>query len=159
MINYEEELQFDKFMAKVFKYVVVRKKTMHEVYEKFKNEENAEKFLDRAIMDAKSLGYLDDKKYAKLFVEDCINLKRLSIFEIKLKLKQKRISQKYIDEAIYEYSEELDQMEIKNVMNILRQKSNKEQIKVVRYIYQKGYRSSNVKIAIDEYNYEMEDYE
>lgn len=162
-MNLKEELEYGAFLEKILKNVIVRKKTEKEVYYKYKNEENADKFLERAIEHIKDMGYINDKKYAELFVQDYINLKRNSIYEIRMKLKQKGIKEEYIIKAFELYEEELRKYEIDNLIKILKTKKYgvdfESDRKIMNYIYRKGYKTSNISIAKDEYNYMKEDEE
>lgn len=162
-MNLKEELEYGAFLEKILKNVIVRKKTEKEVYYKYKNEENADKFLERAIEHIKDMGYINDKKYAELFVQDYINLKRNSIYEIRMKLKQKGIKEEYIIKAFELYEEELRKYEIYNLIKILKTKKYgvdfESDRKIMNYIYRKGYKTSNISIAKDEYNYMKEDEE
>lgn len=162
-MNLKEELEYGAFLEKILKNVIVRKKTEKEVYYKYKNEENADKFLERAIEHIKDMGYINDKKYAELFVQDYINLKRNSIYEIRMKLKEKGIKEEYIIKAFELYEEELRKYEIDNLIKILKSKKHggdfESDRKIMNYIYRKGYKTSNISIAKDEYNYMKEDEE
>lgn len=162
-MNLKEELEYGAFLEKILKNVIVRKKTEKEVYYKYKNEENADKFLERAIEHIKDMGYINDKKYAELFVKDYINLKRNSIYEIRMKLKEKGIKEEYIIKAFELYEEELRKYEIDNLIKILKSKKYggdfESDRKIMNYIYRKGYKTSNISIAKDEYNYMKEDEE
>ena len=110
------------FSGKIVKNVALRRKTEKEVYLKYKKEENAPIFLERAIEHLKELDYINDKKYAELFVMDAINLKRNSIFEIRMKLKNKGISNENINLAFEKYMEELNDMEVRNIIRNFRKK-------------------------------------
>ena len=167
-MNLKEELEYGAFLEKILKNVIVRKKTEKEGERVFefldaKNEENADKFLERAIEHIKDMGYINDKKYAELFVQDYINLKRNSIYEIRMKLKQKGIKEEYIIKAFELYEEELRKYEIDNLIKILKTKKYgvdfESDRKIMNYIYRKGYKTSNISIAKDEYNYMKEDEE
>ena len=162
-MNLKEELEYGAFLEKILKNVIIRKKTEKEVYYKYKNEENADKFLERAIEHIKDMGYINDKKYAELFVQDYINLKRNSIYEIRMKLKEKGIKEEYIIKAFELYEEELRKYEIDNLIKILKTKKYgvdfESDRKIMNYIYRKGYKTSNISIAKDEYNYMKEDEE
>lgn len=152
-MNIERELAKAKFENKVLKYVALRKKTIKEVYLKFKNEENAEIFLDEAILNAKSLGYLDDQKYTRLFIEDYLNLKTNSIFEIKSKLLQKGVSKIIVENMVKEYEEQLNTYEYESILKIFNKRRRDDIKKVVDYLYRKGYKSVNIKNAKADYEY------
>ena len=122
MIDWKEEERFDKYKTRVFKYVLYKPRTEKEVYYKFKNFEDSDIYLKKVIELLKELKYIDDKRYAEMYIEDSINIKRLSRFEIKNKLREKGINNQDIYDAIEKYSDELRSKEIDNVIQILKKK-------------------------------------
>ena len=83
MIDWEEEERFDKYKTRIFKFVLYKPRTEKEVYYKFKSFENSELYLERVIEILKELKYIDDRRYAEMYIEDSLNIKRLSRFELK----------------------------------------------------------------------------
>lgn len=156
-LTFEEEIEFDNFKNRVFKYIGYKMRTEKEVLEKFKKYDMAEKYLDLTIDYLKELKYLDDRNYAKLYIEDCINLKRISRKDIYFKLVQKGVSKQIVSEELEKQSEKLQEAEIRNIIQILNIRKHKEEDKNIRYIMQKGYSYSNYKIAKEEMEYLKEE--
>ena len=142
MIDWKEEERFDKYKTRVFKYVLYKPRTEKEVYYKFKNFEDSAIYLKKVIELLKELKYIDDKRYAEMYIEDSINIKRLSRFEIKNKLREKGINNQDIYDAIEKYSDKLRSKEIDNVIQILKKKEyvyleEDKKRKVENYLYRK----------------------
>lgn len=152
--NLAEAEEFDKLKTKVLKFVLYKKRTENEVREKFGQEIDENK-LENIIDILKENNYLNDKDYIERSVKEFKVLKSLSIKEINYKLQQKKVNKNLLDEYIYENREELLEFEIESAKNILRKKvKNQEDIEEVkRYLYNKGYMSESVSIAIDELSF------
>ena len=118
MIDWKEEERFDKYKTRVFRFVLYKQRTEKEVYYKFKNFEDSELYLERVIGILKELKYIDDKRYAEMYIEDSLNIKRLSRFEIKNKLREKGVNTQDIYEAFQKFEDELRSKEIENAINI-----------------------------------------
>ena len=149
--NLAEAEAFDKLKNKVLKYVLYKKRTENEVREKYESEIEENK-LEDIIEILKENGYINDKDYIERSVNEFKNLKNLSIKEINYKLLQKKVDKNILNDYIYENREELLEYEIKSAKNILQKKvKNQEDVEEIKkYLYNKGYMSESVNIAIDE---------
>lgn len=167
-MNIEEEIRYDSFKTRVLKYVLYKPRTEKEIRRKFSKFEDADIYLERTIEDLKLFEYIDDTKYAKMYIEDVLILKRLSIFEISMKLREKGINSQTIYNEITEKNEQLKQYEINNIIKILEEKDYmyynenteedyKQRSKILAYLYRKGYKQENINIAKEELKYREED--
>ena len=148
--NLVQAEEFDKLKTKVLKFVLYKKRTENEVREKFKEiEENK---LEDIIQILKDNNYLSDKEYIERSVNEFKALKNMSIKEINYKLQQKKVDKVLLDEYIYENREDLLNFEIQSAKNIIQKKiKNQEDIEVIKkYLYNKGYMSESINIAIEE---------
>ena len=148
--NLKEAEELDKLKTRVLKYVLYKKRTENEVREKFSDID--EEKLENIIENLKENNYINDRDYIERSIKEFKSLKNLSIKEINYKLLQKKVDKSILDEYIYENREDLLQYEIQSAKNIFIKKSkNPEDIdEVKRYLYNKGYMSESVNIAIDE---------
>ena len=148
--NLAEAEEFDKLKSKVLKFVLYKKRTENEVREKFQDiDENK---LEDIIEILKENGYLSDKDYIERSIKEFKALKNMSIKEINYKLQQKKVNKNLLDEYIYENRENLLEFEIQSAKNILRKrvKSEEDLEEIKKYLYNKGYMSESINIAIDE---------
>ena len=104
-MDFDYLTKIDKLKTKVLKYIMYKKRTEHEVREKFKDEEND--ILDDVIDNLKELGYINDNDYIKRSVNEFLNLKNMSIKELTYKLASKGIRRNDIENYIYANNEEL----------------------------------------------------
>lgn len=156
-MNLEEELRYDNFKSRIVRNLLLRLKTEKDVRDKYSRYDDSDLYLERAIEEIKEYGYIDDEKYARLYIQDAIILeKRNSIFELKQKLIQKGVSSNYIYQAISENEEELNELEQKVIKKILYNKRKKEEDKVISYLYRKGFNTRNIQNAVADYKYERD---
>lgn len=148
--NLKDAEELDKLKTKVLKYVLYKKRTENEVRDKFSDED--EDKIEDIIEILKENNYINDKEYIEKSIKEFKALKNLSIKEINYKLIQKKVNQNILNDYIYENREELLEFEIKSAKNILVKKiKNNEEIEdIKRYLYNKGYMSESINIAIDE---------
>ena len=149
--NLAEAEEFDKQKTKVLKFVLYKKRTENEVREKFLDQIDENK-LEDIIELLKENNYLNDKDYIERSIKEFKSLKNLSIKEINYKLQQKKVNKAFLDEYIYENRGELLEFEIRSAKNILTKKlKNSEDIEnIKKYLYNKGYISESINIALDE---------
>ena len=107
--------EFDLLKTKVLKYVLYKKRTEYEIRQKF--SENTGNMLENVIEYLKENNYINDEKYIERAVNEYINLKNLSINELKYKLFSKGIDKNKIEDYIYANWDELLEYETKSAKN------------------------------------------
>ena len=112
MSSYTPE-EFDNAKTQVMKYILYKKRTESEVRTKFCHtiEEN---MLDDIIEYIKEAGYINDKEYIKKIVNEYMNLKSMSIREIK------------------EY-------ELNSAKKLAQKKKGADEQKIKNYLFSKGF--------------------
>ncbi len=141
--------EFDKEKTKVLKYIMFKKRTEYEVRKKFSSTIDNE-MLDDIIDYLKEAKYINDEEYIKKLVYEFINLKNLSIREIEYKLVSKGINRNIIEDYIYNNRDDLEEYEIKSAKNIINKKSSSMEIEEIKqYLLKKGYKSENIKEALE----------
>ena len=138
--NIEQLKEFDKQKTKVFKYITYKKRTEQEVRKKFKDQIE-EQILEEIIEYLKEAKYLDDYQFIEKQVREYINLKTLSIKEIKYKLLSKGLDRKLIEKYIDNNYEELNEYEQKCIEKIKTKKSDLTEEEIKQYLYRKGYKA------------------
>lgn len=132
--------EFDSCKTKVLKYIIFKKRTENEIRVKFRNQIE-ENMLEDIIQYLKEAGYINDYNFIEKQVNEYMNLKNMSIQEIKYKLMQKGIEKEQIEKYIQEHSEELEEYERKSEKAIRQKKSNQMDDKEMQqYLYKKGYK-------------------
>ena len=148
--NLEEFEKLDKLKTKVMKYIIYKKRTEQEVRRKFSNIDDQE-LLDDVIEDLKENGYIDDNNYIERSVSEFINIRNLSLKELKYKLLSKGLNKDLIDEYFYNNMDKLEEYEINSAKNIIIKRSNNsEEQEIIQYLLKKGYKSDIIRTAIQE---------
>ena len=138
-LDLEKLKEFDKQKTKVFKYITYKKRTEQEVRKKFKGQIEDE-MLDEIIEYLKEAKYLDDYDFIERQVREYMNLKTLSIKEIKYKLMTKGLDRKLIEQYIDKNYEELNEYEKRCAEKIKQKKSGSSEEEIKQYLYRKGYK-------------------
>lgn len=148
--NIEELQQFDKMKSKVLKYALYKKRTEQEIRQKF-SKELEEKMLDDIIEVLKENSYINDYAYVKKAINEYMNLKNLSIKEMKYKLYSKGIKGDLIDEYISNNIDELESYEKKSAQSLLSKKMNSmDENEMKFYLLKKGYSDDIIKKLMKE---------
>ena len=138
-LDFEKLKEFDKQKTKVFKYITYKKRTEQEVRKKFKGQIEDE-MLEEIIEYLKEAKYLDDNDFIERQVREYMNLKTLSIKEIKYKLMTKGLDRKLIEQYIEKNYEELNEYEERCIERIKNKKSDCSEEEIKQYLYRKGYK-------------------
>ena len=138
-LDFEKLKEFDKQKTKVFKYITYKKRTEQEVRRKFKGQIE-ENMLDEIIEYLKEAQYLDDYDFIERQVKEYMNLKTMSVKEIKYKLIAKGLDRKLIEQYIDKNYEELNEYEERCIERIKKKKSDSSEEEIRQYLYRKGYK-------------------
>ena len=142
--------EFDKEKTKVLKYIMFKKRTEHEVRNKFSKtiEEN---LLEDIIDYLKEARYINDSDYIDKLVNEFMVLKSLSLKEVRYKLMAKGLKQNLIEDYMYSHQEELEEYEQKSATKIAIKKSiSMETDEIKQYLFKKGYKKENIESALKE---------
>ena len=120
------------------KYILYKKRTERELRKKFCHtiEEN---MLEDIIEYVKEAGYINDQEYIQKLVKEYMNLKTMSIREIKNKIYEKGIYVDLIDDYISENREMLEEYERQSAKKISQKKQGTDPKKLKTYLLSKGY--------------------
>ena len=152
MLDLEELEKKDKLKTKVLKYIMYKKRTEQEVRKKFSDIEDYD-LLDEVIDDLKENRYINDDSYIERAISEFINLKNLSLKELKYKLMSKGLDKDLIDDYFYNNTDKLEKYEINSAKNIINKKSNgMEEQEVVQFLLKKCYKMDSIKGAISMLN-------
>ena len=91
--------EFDEKKTKVMSYILYKKRTEYEVRKKFSSTID-EDMLDDIIEYVKEAGYINDSEYVKKLFNEYMNLKSMSIREMKNKVYSKGVYVDYIEDYI-----------------------------------------------------------
>ena len=135
----EKLKKMDEQKTKVFKYITYKKRTEQEVRNKFKGQIE-EEMLEEIIDYLKEANYLNDYDFIERQVNEYMNLKTLSIKEIKYKLMTKGLDRKLIEEYIDKNYDSLNEYEKNCIEKIKQKKKDLTEEEIKQYLYRKGYK-------------------
>lgn len=146
----EYDIKFDELKTKVLKYIVYKKRTEREVFQKFSSYAD-KNLLEDVIKQLKELGYIDDEKYIERAVNEFLAINTLSLKEMRNKLYAKGIHGDIIDAYFSKNEEELQQYEFNCTKKIiLKKQSQMAKEDIERFLLRKGYTSTNIRDAFED---------
>ena len=77
-----------------------RMHTCKELFDKLCKKGYSKEVAENVVSDFISAGYLDDRKYAEMYIDDSINLSAKGMYRIRQELKLKGISDSVIDDVL-----------------------------------------------------------
>ena len=133
---------FEEAKEKAVKFLVLQLRTEMEVKQKLQKLNVEEEIITEVVEYLKSIGYIDDGKYVDAYLRQSVNIPKYSIFEIKMKLKQKGIKKELIENKLLDF--DCKGYEEKLIEKLKNGKlKNMEEIKQHSYLYRRGFKISN----------------
>lgn len=126
-LNYElynkvtSENKIYEMMDLAIKYISVRLRSIKETKDYLKRKNNEYNLIEEAVTKLINLGYLDDEKFTKAFINDKLKFTSMGDYKIKLELERLGVSNNIIEENITMIDE-----------NFLEEKMKKQIDKVLR---------------------------
>lgn len=146
----EYDIKFDELKTKVLKYIVYKKRTEREVFQKFSSSAD-KNLLEDVVKQLKELEYIDDKKYIERAVNEFLAINTLSLKEMRNKLYAKGIQSDIIDTYFSKNEEELQQYEFNCTKKIiLKKQSQMAKEDIERFLLRKGYNLTNIRNAFED---------
>ncbi len=147
--KYKKLEEFDVAKTKVLRYVLYKKRTEQEVRQKFSSMMD-ENLLEDVIQNLIDNGYISDENYIERAVNEFLTIKTLSIKEIRMKLYAKGINSDTIDTYFSNHQEELEEYEIACAKKIIiKKRQQMEDEEIENFLYKKGYKQENIKLAFE----------
>ena len=140
--------EFDILKTRVLKYVLYKKRTEYEIRQKF--SENAGNMLENVIEYLKENNYINDDNYIERAVNEYINLKNLSINEIKYKLLSKGLDKNNVENYIYNNRDRLEEYELKSAKTIfIKKERSLEKEQIIIFLKKKGYLGKTIENCLE----------
>ena len=135
--------EYDKEKSKVLKYVLYKKRSKKEVQNKFYNAIENEMLHD-------IIEELEENNYIERAINEFMALNNLSLKEVRYKLMSKGIPNDLIEDYINSHDEEMENYETKSAKTIIMKKQNQmDEEAIIQYLLKKGYKTSNIRQAIE----------
>lgn len=135
----------DKIYNKVLGLLARRQRSEWEIREYLKRNETPPLLTEEILNKLSELNYVDDKKFATMWVENRRLLKSTSLRRLKLELKQKRVPDEMIQEVLVD-----DETDEKQVLRELVEKKQKitryqDKQKLMQYLIRQGFNYGDIK--------------
>lgn len=138
----------DKAYGNALRYVAMRPRSVWEMQTYLRRKDVEEPVAEDIIKRLEAVGLLDDVAFAKVWVANRRLLKNMSKRKLRLELKQKRLSESIIDQAMQE--DETDERQ--TLRELIEKKRNRypDKIKFMQYLARQGFGYDDIKSALNE---------
>lgn len=144
----KEDSQFGKLRDNTFKWISLRPRSENEIQQYLRRKTDDEALRERVINMLNDLGYVDDEKFARSWIQHRILLKPISKLRLKQELLQKRVSMPIIDSLLDET--ELDELESVKQIIVKRGHRYDDRQKLMAYLARQGFSYDVIKKALTE---------
>lgn len=146
---------------KALKYISIRMRSKKEIKTYLAKYDYSPSDISFALESLQKDGYLDDKIYAKAFVQDSINLTSHGPKKIYFDLKKLGIDEKYIDDALSKVKDKTWKEKIDKIIE-KKKKLNKDSLYIFKnklrvYLVKEGYDESLFNEMLDNININTDD--
>jgi len=139
--------EYDTMKTKVLKYVLYKKRTKKEIWQKFCTTIE-ETMLEDILAELEENGYIGDNLYVERAIKEFMALRTLSIREIQYKLMAKGIEREALETYIETHEEELQEYEIQSAKKVILKKQEVEAKELIGQLLKKGYKEETIRKAI-----------
>lgn len=152
-----KKIMNDNLKEKTLKYILYKMRTEKEVRKFLREKHGAEQEeVEDIIQYLYSYNYLDDEKYAEMFVRDKLRFSPVGRIKMSYELSNRGISSDVISNIVEEYLYLEKEVEIAKYLLEKKGKLADSTVKKQRYLYSRGFSNSAIARAVklDENNYE-----
>ncbi|MDQ3019453.1 MAG: RecX family transcriptional regulator [Bacteroidota bacterium] len=148
-----DEIGFGKKVA--YAYLAYKQRSSKELKQKLKQKKISENTIDKVIGLLEKQKYLDDKSYAKNFLEERLRRKPIGKRLAKMKLSEKGIDKETVEETIEDNYSEGKEVELargllaKYKKNVKGNNEAEKKSKCYRYLISRGFDYETVREAIN----------
>lgn len=148
--NLKDDSVRDKARYQALGQLSRRQRSEWELRDYLKRKEYAPEVINQVIEQLTEYGYVDDKKFADAWIANRRLLKATSARRLRQELKQKRVSDEVISEALAE--DETDEHEVLKDLVERKRKQTKYQddLKLMQYLARQGFSYDDIKSAMQE---------
>ncbi len=139
------ENEYDRAKEKAFFLLTYRDHSVYELKAKLRKRDFDEKVIDKTIEYLLENGYLNDKKFSEIYLNELLNTKRSGIMIIRKKLFQKGLSRELINNLLNDLDDEIFHnnclFHLQKKRKLLEKKHDENiKNKLYNYLSRKGFR-------------------
>ncbi|MBT4496742.1 MAG: regulatory protein RecX [Gemmatimonadetes bacterium] len=151
----EKPNDLQKARDAAFNYLSVRSRSIREMRDKLRDKEFGDELIDQVVADLERLHLLDDRAFARGWIESRMRNRPSGTFRLARELHQKGIDKEIVDELLEEFGDELDSAE--TAAGLLRRQgwryTGLEEMKAKRrmlgFLARRGYDADTARKAIE----------
>ena len=145
----KSESSFGKNYIRALDLVSRRPRSQREIREYAFRKQWTKANTDRVIERLLERGYLNDAKFAEIFVRSRANLRNYSTRRMKLELQKKGISSDIIDQVLSESDDFDENVALKNLIAKKQNRYDDEQ-KLIAYLARQGFNYDSIRMALNQ---------
>ena len=133
---------YQKAYDQAVKYLTLRLRTVGELQQKLKLKKYPADVIVKVLRELENLDFLNDERYAQIFVENLKRYKSFGFYGIKSKLMAKKIPNDMIEQVLQDFFSEEEEIEVaRRFVKKLARIGRKKYEKVARSLASKGFRT------------------
>jgi len=159
---YEEIIRKHKIMTAkqaVHNYVAYKPRTKFQIEQKLKEKEFDDELINLAIEFACEFGYVDDEKYAEMFVRDYLKLKSYGLQRAYFELKKRGVEKSLAKQVISQFEDKNEEWERakklaeKKITTLMSKPAEKRKRALADYLQRRGFNWDIINQIFKEYDY------
>lgn len=145
-----EQSDLGKIYDRTLNWLSIRPRSEWEIKNYLKLKKQNEKTIEEILKKLTQLGYVDDKKFAELWVENRRLLKPISRRRLVQELRAKRVPNEVVDEAL----QPDEQTELEALKELVEKKKARypDKLKLMQYLARQGFNYEDIKSVLSNIN-------
>lgn len=143
----KDQSQEGKMFDRTLNLLSIRPRSEWEIVNYLERKKQAPALIENILSRLSNLGYINDRKFAELWVDNRRRLKPTSSLKLRSELKQKHISSEIIDEVLSQKQD--DHSALKEMLERKRLRYP-DKIKLMQHLARQGFRYDDIKRALEE---------
>ena len=140
----------EKAYDKAIKLLSVRLHTTGELFQKLKTRGFSNQKIQPVLRELERLNFLDDKRFAEIFVDNLKRYKDFGYYGIKAKLLIRHVPSEIAEEALKEFFTAEDEMAVaRRLLSKKKRQGVKEYEKLIRVLASRGFRNEIIGLVLE----------
>jgi regulatory protein len=146
--KYGAEAELSRAKNSCFRLLGYRSRSIGEIRDYLNGKKFDDEIINKTIEFLTSKDFLNDEAFARSWVENRVNIKKTSVRQLKLELRQKKVPVEIINKVLED--EDVDEVElIKEIIDKKRtQLKYHDDLKLKQYLARKGFSYSDISAAL-----------
>jgi regulatory protein len=142
----QEQDEFQKAYDQAVKYLLLKSRTVGEMQEKLQKKKYDKKIVFEVLKELERLDFLNDRRYAEIYVESLKRYKSFGYYGIKNKLHQKKVPTAIIGEVLDEFLTPEDELAVaERFVKKLQRQGRKKYEQIARSMGSKGFQGDTIR--------------